>query len=99
MAYVIKANRTKKYLKEINLEDGEIKFTDNPNEAIQYPDSWKPGAELEHLRFNFRNEYPVLDEMTVECEMISSTPDSADTLEIAVPMDAGVFDAAQIDGD
>lgn len=96
--YVIKSNRTNKHLKSIDLENGKLEFTSNREEAIKYGDSWKPGTELENLRFNFRNDYPILDEMSVEYyngDYVKYEEDAAEAPEIGafMPME-GAEEAA-----
>lgn len=82
---VIGNKQNKLYLKQFNLDEGTLEFTNNADEALRYHDGWKPGVELDNLRFNFGEEYPQLFEMSV----VDTYEDDAVHEEITAP--AGGF--------
>jgi hypothetical protein len=62
---IVIGDDNRNYLKSIDFEEGVLEFTTHLKEALKYNDSWKPGVELDMLRFNFKNEYPQLMDMRV----------------------------------
>ncbi len=62
---IVIGDNNRNYLKSIDFEEGVLEFTTNLKEALKYNDSWKPGVELDMLKFNFKNEYPQLMDMKV----------------------------------
>lgn len=62
---IVIGDDNRNYLKSIDFEEGVLEFTTHLKEALKYHDSWKPGVELDMLRFNFKNEYPQLMDMRV----------------------------------
>lgn len=62
---IVIGDNNKNYLKSIDFEEGVLEFTTHLKEALKYNDSWKPGVELDMLKFNFKNEYPQLMNMRV----------------------------------
>lgn len=62
---IVIGDDNRNYLKSIDFEEGVLEFTTHLKEALKYHDSWKPGVELDMLKFNFKNEYPQLMNMRV----------------------------------
>lgn len=73
MAYfkITEPQKEEKWIKEVNLKDGTLEFTEKLDNRCHYKDDgFYADAEVGFLKFHFREKYPEIEYVTQESRWI-----------------------------